>query len=165
MYPSQLPKAKKSVGGKYGPASDGGKPGKHNTNFVAEVNRFANIGYSHLYRQNIPPHMAQDVLAARRAPRRQYALDQFYKAPAKGQEIYTGGDPRGMVGGAVEYQKRQDYFKNLALRSIGSTFTNPEKTPLGANHGLGIRYHPHGQFLRVLDPEHQGLATPTYRGY
>lgn len=165
MYPYQQPKAKIMAGGPYGPASDGGMPGTQNTQFVAYNNRYANIGSSYFERQNIIPQKAQEVLAARRAPRRQFALRQWYKPTAWGYEKYRA-DPRGLLGGPEAWQASEDYLKNLSLRSRGAIFTKPQKTPLGKSLAEGgFNFEPRGSFMSVLDPMHPTLEKPLYRGY
>ena len=165
MYPYQQPKLKKNVGGPYGPASDGGMPGTVNVPFVAYNNRYANIGSSYFDRQNIIPQKAQEVKAAREFPRRQFALRQWYKPTAWGYEKYRA-DPRGLLGGPEAWQAREDYLRNLSLRSRGATFTKPQKTPLGRSlAGGGLLFEPRGSFLRVLDPMHPTTEKPQYKGY
>lgn len=100
-----------------------------------------------------------------------WLIRQRMVAPADKAEVFVS-DPRGIVGGVTEWQKREDYFRNLSVRGLGRNpeLLNPERTPHCYIRG-SKPFQPRGLTYRFLEnPSQMVVETnppniPKYRGW
>lgn len=140
--------------------ADNKVPGKYKVPITAFRNASRVGGYAPRQRQQPPRTAYADSIADNwYFP---VAIQQRMRQPAWGMEVFQL-DPRGILGQA-EYDARDRYFSNMALRDQAVNRNNRERTPMGLP--LRGKWHkPKGVFITTIDGPTTNQEMPVYRGY
>lgn len=142
----------------------GWTPSEHEVPVAAHRNSAQVTGYMHTTRQRHPPPAAfiDNFSKTFNLP---IAFEQRRRAPPRELNIVR----ENIRGITPNFDERDAYFRNMALRDMNASKVTPERTPQGPPL-RGKWFHPRGLFVSTLDSPSNPVPRstphyPLYRGY